>query len=265
MDKRFLSDEEIITASRSFVCIRLATYEDAKEAVYLKSFFKGRTGNLENTVFVMIAPDGKKALTRSGRSPMMVYGDGETGIALMVADMKRLAKLYPGNASKSGGDSALPPVPYAEDFRVGLNIAACDNGQIVVLVSDNAQTKKKLELAARKLAWSDDFIGRFAYAVTSRAADTKMFGQDKVVPGLYVVQPDPFGVKGKVVAKAGAGDSDEVMRKALKAAMSKHEVYIKDQRDHVRTGGRAGVEWKTEIPITDSKSLRAKAEHDRQR
>ena len=29
MDRSFLSDENIVQASRNFVCIRLATYEDA--------------------------------------------------------------------------------------------------------------------------------------------------------------------------------------------------------------------------------------------
>ena len=37
MDKSFLSQSEVIAASRKFVCIRLATYENAEEAKFLKS------------------------------------------------------------------------------------------------------------------------------------------------------------------------------------------------------------------------------------
>ena len=50
MDERFLSDAQIIAASREFVCVRTATYESAKEAKFLLTVFKDRFGNLQNTV-----------------------------------------------------------------------------------------------------------------------------------------------------------------------------------------------------------------------
>ena len=67
----------MVKASRDFVCIRPTTYESAEEAKVLESFFSGRSGQLENTVFVMLAPDGKTKLTRSGRSPQHIFGDAE--------------------------------------------------------------------------------------------------------------------------------------------------------------------------------------------
>ena len=50
MDRSYLSDKDVVEASRDFVCIRLATYENAEEAKILKSIFTGRSGALENTV-----------------------------------------------------------------------------------------------------------------------------------------------------------------------------------------------------------------------
>ena len=60
MDRSYLSNKEVIEASRDFVCIRLATYENVAEAKILKSIFTGRSGELENTTFVLLAPDGNR-------------------------------------------------------------------------------------------------------------------------------------------------------------------------------------------------------------
>ena len=60
MDGSFLSDADVVAASRKFVCIRLSTYEDAEEAEFLRSIYVGRSGDLENTVFAILSPDGKR-------------------------------------------------------------------------------------------------------------------------------------------------------------------------------------------------------------
>ena len=39
MDRSFLADQDVIAASRKFVCIRLATYENADENEVLKGVF----------------------------------------------------------------------------------------------------------------------------------------------------------------------------------------------------------------------------------
>ena len=67
MDRSLWSDPLVIDASRKFVCVRLATYEDAVEGKLLEGIYRGRSGQLENTVFVMLAPDGKTRLSASGR------------------------------------------------------------------------------------------------------------------------------------------------------------------------------------------------------
>ena len=48
--QEFLADQDVIAASRKFVCIRLATYENADENEVLKGVF-APGGVLQNTVF----------------------------------------------------------------------------------------------------------------------------------------------------------------------------------------------------------------------
>src|ERR1044071_3836701 len=97
MDRRFLLQKEVIEASRDFVCIRLATYEDKEEADYLVKVFPGRTGLLENTVFTMLSPDARRYLTRSGRSPDWAFGDATS----MARQMRAFAKDYkPAEAAR---------------------------------------------------------------------------------------------------------------------------------------------------------------------
>ena len=80
MDRSYLSDQQVVTASRGFVCARLITFEDSQEAALMKRLLGSR--KLVNTVFTILDPSGKQALTRAGRSPRMAFRDGEAMAAL---------------------------------------------------------------------------------------------------------------------------------------------------------------------------------------
>jgi hypothetical protein len=75
MDKSFLSDPDVIAASRKFICIRLLSYENKEEAAFLKTFNVGRNGDVENTVFCILSPDAKQRLSRASRGTGQVYGN----------------------------------------------------------------------------------------------------------------------------------------------------------------------------------------------
>ncbi|MEK6235691.1 MAG: hypothetical protein N2C14_13360, partial [Planctomycetales bacterium] len=78
MDRSLLSDEQVVQASRDFVCIRAATYEDKAEAEFLKATFVGRPGGeLRNFGYCVLSPDGKRQLRRSNRGPNFVYADSK--------------------------------------------------------------------------------------------------------------------------------------------------------------------------------------------
>jgi len=63
-----------VVLSRDWVCVRLASYENEQESEYLKKLYRGRTGELNNTTFALVAPDGKTLLASAGRGPEFVIG-----------------------------------------------------------------------------------------------------------------------------------------------------------------------------------------------
>ena len=130
MDRSFLSNAAVIAASRNFVCIRLATYEDKKEAEYMKSLYLGRSGVLENTTFALLAPDGMQKLRAAGRGPMHAFRRADQ----MARAMNRIAADYPGANKALFTDVQLPVM---KSFDLALNVAAADGLPMLVTVADD--------------------------------------------------------------------------------------------------------------------------------
>src|SRR4051794_13529150 len=91
MDRSFLSKPHVVAASRAFVCVRLATYEDPTEASWLKDFTRTGSGQLENTVFGILAPDGNKKLGRSSRGINHLY----SGADQFADALTKISAMYP--------------------------------------------------------------------------------------------------------------------------------------------------------------------------
>jgi len=230
----------VVTASRDFVCIRPATYESAAEAAVLKSFFPTRSGELENTVFVLLAPDGKTALSRGGRSPAMVFDDA----AGMAASMARIVSRYPGSKKER-----TPTVPLVADVRRGLNVAACDNRPLIVVAAAEPGELQPLLEKVAGAAWCDELIGRARWAAAASAEE--LDGLAAEAPELLVVAPDQYGLGGKVVAYLAADAKPEQLERGLVEAMALFAPEAVDARAHVRGAAREGIEWESEIPVTD--------------
>ena len=235
----------MIAAAQKFVCVRLATYENKEEAQFLESIFTGRSGELENTTFVILAPDGKARLTRAGRGPMFAF----RGAADMAEGMERIAKRYPG---KRGADSRDAGLPVLADVRLAVNVAACDRVPLVITYGPTKAQRKELEKRLAPLAWSNAFVGRFAHVFATDADELKAIEDAKEKAGYLVVEPDPFGLEAKVLVQIDAGADEEAIEKALTEALQRHRPGSeKDTRRHRQQGRRAGVHWETEIPVTD--------------
>jgi hypothetical protein len=234
MDRSFLSQKDVVAASRHFVCLRLLTYESKEEAKILEWIFVGRMGTLENTVFTVLSSDGKTKLTRSGRSPHQVFGDPPT----MAEALQTLAKEHPGK-------EAIAALPKMADARRALNTAACDNLPLVLVLGENADDVKKLEAKLAPASWKKDFIGKFIYGSSTDPAEVKSIQGLEGKSGIFVVQPGTYGTDGTVLLKV------EDVEKDLARALPMHKPEKKDTRSHVESGQRAGVHWKTEIPVTD--------------
>jgi hypothetical protein len=245
MDRRFLSDRDVIAASRQFVCIRLATYESAVEAEVLASIFVGRSGALENTTFAILAPDGRKLLARAGRSPEFAFG-GADGPAQMAATMQRIAKRY---RARARGAVALPSTA---SLRLGLNIAACDHLPLVVTVATKTAARARLEEALAGQAWSEAVVGRFVYATVEDAKELAVLDGAQRGAGYLVVEPGRFGLRGKVIGRVPVGASPAVLAAGLAGALKAFTpTPDADIRSHRRAGRQAGAYWTTEIPVTD--------------
>src|SRR5262249_15058942 len=156
----------------------LMSYEDADEMKFLKNVFTGRSGEAENTVFTIISPDGKKTLVRASRSTRHGFRDA----ADLAATMDRIAKQF---TVKDEG-AAAPRL--GANVRRGVNVAACDNQPLVVLVGDD-KSRKGMEAKVAALAWSKEWRGRFVYA-SATAKDLTMLDGAKVKEGVLVVAPE---------------------------------------------------------------------------
>lgn len=239
MDRSFLLQKEVIEASRDFVCIRLATYEDQEEADYLVQVFRGRLGTLENTVFAIMSPDAKIYLAQPGRSPNFAFRDAKD----MAEKMKKMAAAYkPAEAVRK--------LPAMKDFRISLNVAACDNVPLVVAVSDDKDEQQKLNEKLAKAAWSKKLIGSYEY---SPAAATKALADAKIPakPGIYVINPSAYGDSGKVLAQLDTNSDEAALTSGLKAALTKFNAPSKEAMSHINKGHQTGVFWQTKIPVTD--------------
>src|SRR4051812_12849927 len=128
MDRSFLSQPEVIEASRQFVCVRLTTYEDQAEMDFMKSIGHTRSGEVENSMFTVLGPDGQEPVVRADRSMRRAYRDAKE----MAAGMAKLIGEYKPKATPAS-------LPVIRDVRLALDVAAAD-GQPLVVLSKSIET-----------------------------------------------------------------------------------------------------------------------------
>lgn len=245
MDRSFLFDASVVAASRKFVCVRLATYEDENENRFLKSLYRTGSGELENSVFAIFSPDAKEKLARTGRGPRQLFKDATD----MSAKMDGYAKRYP---VKEAGSSPLPTVA---SIPLGLSVAAADNLPLAIVVATTEQERKSLEAKLATLAWSKEFLGQLTYAIATSADDLKSITGAKFEAGILIVQPDKFGRTAKILSQIKSeGDWLKTLRSSL-GTFAKSE---KSQRTHIREGRDAGVFYEPKTPVTDPMELKAR-------
>src|ERR1041385_4466497 len=152
MDRSFLSHADVIQASRKCVCIRLTTYESESEAKFSKYLLTTRSGEVENTTFGLLAPDGKTKLTRTARGARQVFADS----AEMTKVMNDVVTRYPAKA-----DAKAPGLPVTLDARLGVNVAASDDQPLVLVLAADEKVRTALSETVAQLAWCKEFIGHF--------------------------------------------------------------------------------------------------------
>jgi len=250
MDRSFLTDEHVVAESRKFVCIRLATYEDEREAEFLKNIYTGRSGEMENTTFAILSPDGKQKLTASGRGPFHEYRNA----AQMAMGMQAIASKQAGAEQAALGDRQLP---LMKNVELALNVASCDNLPVIVTVATDEEKLAALNRELLPVAWSEALAGQFVYAAVTDKALLKPLTGVEIATGILVVQPDEFGLSGAVLRQFASADQDE-LTDALREIVQSYPRPAKTHDTHVRLGIELGIEWESEIPETDPQSIRAR-------
>lgn len=252
MDRSFLSNAGVVAASRGFVCIRLATYEDAAEAAFCKKLFTGRSGELENTVFAILSPE-QKPLVRSGRGPFFAFRNAlhmATEMKLISADYRRPAAI---DEAKTG-----MMLPLITKLDLALNVSACDSLPVAVVVAETEERAKKIAADFRDVAWQEEFAGQFNYAIAVNEKDRKLLNGLTLAEGVVLASPDEFGLASKVVEQIPANADKATQATKMRTALKVMPRRLKNYQQHIQLGIQLGVDWETAIPETDPQSVQAR-------
>ena len=243
MDRSFLSNKQLIKVSRDFVCIRTATYEDKQEAGFLKwAFLRSGGGDLRNFGFCILSPDGKKKLRRSFRGPNFVYASSDA----MVADLKLVARQFSPNTTKIESNRT---VPQMKSVRLGINVASCDGLPGVVVFGKNRREVDQLNAKLGGVIWNEELAGKFIYASTTNANDLKIVSGATRKTGILVIEPDAYGMKGRLIKAIDVDVSAGDLKSDLVRIANTFIRRTKTHGLHVRNGRRSGKTWKTEVPV----------------
>lgn len=209
----------------------------------MESIFRGRSGALENTVFALLDSDGKRLLSRPGRAPQQVFGDAES----FAEELRIIGAQHADSASKP---LALPKIA---DLRLGLNIAACDSLPLLVFHAKDQESLSRLEAKWASLVWKESLPTRARIVAVIRGKDAEDAKRVELpsADGVVVVEAEPFGRTGKVLAAIEASQADSAVVTALRDAVSAFHPAAKDPEKHIRDGNRKAIRWETAIPVTD--------------
>ena len=236
-------------ASRDWVCIRLLTYESESEYKYMEQLLGVTDGTLPNTVFCLLSPDGKTKLTRPTRGPS-IFRTPEN----MAFQMKSLASRY----KSAVPNSFVAPVPLVDRVDLAMNVAASDNRPMVVFYHPSPSDLKKLVDSSKPVVWASELAGQFMYAATSSKADLKAMVNASGDAGVYIVEPDEYGVSGKIVRHVEFDKVVESLKRELSRALINFQPFQKNHQQHIRDGYVFGIEWETVVPESDPMSVQAK-------
>ena len=253
MDRSFLSHKKVVEVSRKFVCIRLSTYEDKDEAEFLKKTFTPRSGELENTTFVILSSDGQKQLVRANRGPFQFRNGNQ-----LARKMESIAKSNTGKKSINQSSEGSPVLPWMKSVDLALNVASADQLPLVIVVAKDRKRLKPLQEMVRNQFNKDQFLGQFVYASTQKFDDLKPIVGQQMEEGIYLIEPGEYGVSGKKIELIAVDASDDELHNSMERTMNKLERKPKDHRQHVQSGIRLGIEWESEIPETDPQAIKAR-------
>ena len=229
--------------------MRPQTYENADELEILGYVFSGH-GGVQNTSFAILDPEGK--IPEGSRSPSMTYG---SALARRGESRRKPAGRY------RDGAKPMAALPVVRDLRLGLRRRRTDLRPLVGRGEDAAGPR-----APRGRGGEGRVVegpGRDLHYVVLEAETT--FGGLTPDVGVTVVQPDPYGQGGEVLAHVGRGAKLAALAAGIASGVEAHDVAIREYRAHVREARRRGISWGTATPVSDDHGRRGGGEGRRRR
>lgn len=168
--------------------------------------------------------------------------------AAMAADLERVARQFPRRATKSEPHLA---VPRMKSVRLGINVASCDGLPSVVVFGKGKKEVDQLNSKLSGVIWDEALAGKFIYASTTKFDDLKIVVGATRKTGVLVVEPDVYGMKGRLIKRIDASVSKQDLKRDLVAVADTFIRRSKSHGLHVRNGRRAGKTWKTEVAVPD--------------
>ncbi len=197
-------------------------------------------------MFCLLEPDGKSRLTRAGRSPGQQFDDP----AAFAAFLRKSFEPYADSAKPIG------KLPVVNSLALGLNVAACDSAPLVVLRAESKRELAALEAKVAALAWTPEHLALQHFVVL--ALDAELPEGLQLEPGLSLLEPDAYGLTAKLLAHAPVDAEGSELSAALEQGRAAHAPAPKEAREHTRTARQLGIEWESELPVTDSGANRDK-------
>jgi hypothetical protein len=243
------STQEFIEASRSFVCIRIETYENKEAEKMVRSLLNGAYAN---TAFCMFDPQGKQRLTRSGRSPSQVMGRrGASDNAEIIDAMNDVVSKYRRKGNQQ--DTVLQDFL---SFEQALNVASADQ-RLLVFVNADKTAIEKLSPTLEELFADEEIVGRFHLDFVGKT-DTrwrKSIKGAKSKPAINIIHAGKFGLEGSIVSQLPLDSSLEEIKAKLLAdnkqfsSSEERKIYA----SHVMEGKRTGIKYESEIPYGEDR------------
>lgn len=242
MDRSFLADPGVIRASRDFVCIRTATYEDQEEAKFLQQTLFGGGDQMRNFGFCILSPDGQRKLKQSRRGPNFAYGNARE----MGADLRRIARQYSTPKART-----VEGLPQMKSVRLALNVASCDGLPCLVVYGKEKEQVEQLSRKLGSIIWEEELMGKYIVATTRQRADlTPIEGVGRAA-GILLVAPNSYGTAGRLIETIDGDSTSEQIKTILLGVAKRYDRPVKEHGNHVRYGRRNGVNWETEVEVPD--------------
>lgn len=246
------SNPDVIEISNKFVCVRIESYESEKNQKIVRSYLDGR---FENTAFCVLAPDGKKRLSATGRGPRQVFGSSPDNF---VSELETILEKY-----ESKADLMDASVPDFHSFKLALNIASADQ-RVLVLITAPKDQVEATEKRIRGLAWNPKVRGRFHFDLESTAAWKEPLSQGAdAQEGIYLIKPGTYGLDGTVLARLDLNATPKAVLSAMAEATATYAKTTEKKvyATHVQEGRDKGVRIEMAVPYGEDRDGDGEIDH----